>query len=183
MRGWRYETATPQIPPPLDHRSPSPAALQAQSERAATGAGVPDPVATERIGMSDWKFLEANRVRVASRSIPPEYCSTETDGFNGMFRFVISGKAIRCIASDGMGWRHVSVSIEYESRTPSWDIMCQVKGLFWNEDEIAIQFHPKKSEYVNFHEGCLHLWQPFLGGKPQPFPTPLPIMVGPKGII
>src|SRR5208282_482496 len=130
--------------------------------------------------MSDWIFLESSRVRVASRTVPPEYRSTSEDGFNGLFRFQCSGKSIRCIASDGMGWRHVSVSIEYESRTPSWEIMCKVKDLFWSECDTVIQFHPRKSEYVNFHQGCLHLWQPYIDGKPQPFPTPLPIMVGPK---
>lgn len=28
------------------------------------------------------------------------------------------------------------------------------------EEEEAYQIHPKKSEYVNVQENCLHLWKP-----------------------
>lgn len=55
-------------------------------------------------------------------------------------------------------WEHVSVSIP--DRCPTWDEMCFVKDLFWDESETVIQFHPKRSEYVNKHEYCLHLWKP-----------------------
>lgn len=54
-------------------------------------------------------------------------------------------------------WQHVSVSLE--RRCPNWPEMCQVKDLVWGEDVIVIQFHPKKSEYVNMHPYCLHLWR------------------------
>jgi hypothetical protein len=37
--------------------------------------------------------------------------------------------------------------------------MCFVKGLFWDDEDVAIQFHPAKSEYVNFHPFALHLWR------------------------
>jgi hypothetical protein len=132
------------------------------------------------IQMSDWNYLESVRVRVASRTVPPQYCSTTQDGFNGLFRFQCLGKSIRCIASDGEGWRHVSVSIEYETRVPSWEIMCKVKDFFWSEEDVVVQFHPKKSEYVNYHQGCLHLWQPWSRNHAEPFPTPPSILVGPK---
>ena len=52
--------------------------------------------------------------------------------------------------------------------------MCQVKDLFWEEEEVVVQFHPKKSEYVNMHEGCLHLWR----STEKEFPTPPSILVG-----
>jgi hypothetical protein len=65
------------------------------------------------------------------------------------------------IASDGQGWEHVSVSLR--DRTPTWDEMCIIKDLFWDEHETVIQFHPKKSEYVNRHPYCLHLWKPSKG--------------------
>lgn len=55
-------------------------------------------------------------------------------------------------------WEHVSVSLPH--RCPTWDEMVFVKDLFWNEDETVIQFHPKKSEYVNNMPYCLHLWKP-----------------------
>lgn len=56
-----------------------------------------------------------------------------------------------------MGWEHVSVSLY--NRLPTWDEMCLVKSLFWDEEETVIQFHPKKSQYVNQHPFCLHLWK------------------------
>lgn len=55
-------------------------------------------------------------------------------------------------------WEHVSFS-PYSKKTPSWDAMCELKDLFWNDDECVIQMHPKKSEYVNIKQNCLHLWR------------------------
>ena len=63
------------------------------------------------------------------------------------------------IYSTGAGWEHVSVAPFKKSVTPSWDDMCFIKDLFWNEDEAVIQIHPKKSDYVNNIENCLHLWR------------------------
>lgn len=44
--------------------------------------------------------------------------------------------------------------------TPSWDDMCEVKDMFWGEDECVVEYHPPKSEYVNSMPNCLHLWKP-----------------------
>jgi len=57
----------------------------------------------------------------------------------------------------GWPWEHVSVSCE--SRCPTWEEMARVKELFWRDDETVVQFHPPKSEYVNHHPFCLHLWR------------------------
>lgn len=123
--------------------------------------------------MSDWSFLNRYRLRFGPLG------STEEDGFNGVFSLPMDGEARRVcvVASDGMGWRHVSVSFGNTSRkTPSWEVMSWVKSLFWNEEDWVVEFHPAKSEYVNQHEGCLHLWQP----TDQKMPTPPSIMVGIK---
>lgn len=53
-------------------------------------------------------------------------------------------------------WYHVSVSLP--NRCPTWEEMCLVKDLFFG-DEVVIQFHPKKENYVNNHPFCLHLWR------------------------
>lgn len=127
--------------------------------------------------MSDWKYLEGVRVKLpVPPQIHPMYASDSSYGFNGMFRFWLDGKPLRCIASDGEGWQHVSVSVEGDRRVPSWDLMCQVKDLFWNDEDWVVQFHPAKSEYVNNHPGCLHLWKP----TGQSFPTPDSRLVGIK---
>lgn len=126
--------------------------------------------------MSDWKFLNQHRAN-CTQFVPAHYWSTPDYGFNGLFRLPHGSGIVRCIASDGMGWQHVSVSIEHDKRPPRWDVMCWVKDLFWEYEDWVVQFHPAKSEYVNHHPGCLHLWKPTSAA----LPTPDSIMVGPKG--
>lgn len=124
--------------------------------------------------MSDWNFLNQHRV-----THDPRFISKPEDGFNGAFMFPIHGEArkICCIASDGLGWRHVSVSFGRVSyKTPSWEVMCAVKDLFFEPEDIVVQFHPAHSQYVNNHPGCLHLWQPTV----LQLPVPDPLLVGLK---
>lgn len=59
---------------------------------------------------------------------------------------------------------------------PSWDDMCQLKDMFFKENETVVQYHPAKSEYVNNMPNCLHLWRPTNGA----LPTPPSIMAGVK---
>lgn len=59
---------------------------------------------------------------------------------------------------DENDWEHVSVS-PYGGKTPTWDDMCAIKDMFWGDEEVVIQIHPKKSEYVNIKDNCLHLWR------------------------
>lgn len=83
--------------------------------------------------------------------------SKKEDGNNGAFIIPFRSYELFVVASDGMGWDHVSVSLK--NRNPNWDEMCFIKDLFFREDETVIQFHPKRSEYVNCHPFCLHLWK------------------------
>ena len=57
------------------------------------------------------------------------------------------------------GMEHVSVSPKKKFRVPTWDDMCVLKDVFFEDEEEAYQIHPKKSEYVNAVENCLHLWK------------------------
>lgn len=57
------------------------------------------------------------------------------------------------------GWEHVSVA-PYDGHTPTWDEMCQIKDIFFDDEEVVLQFHPKKSQYVNMMGNSLHLWRP-----------------------
>lgn len=128
--------------------------------------------------MSDWPFLNQHRFTgQASWPVLDIYASNPSLGFNGLFRIPVDGKLIRCIASDGEGWQHVSVSIEGEDKPPTWKIMCLVKDWFWEPQDWVVQFHPARSEYVNFHHGCLHLWRCIDGRET---PTPPFYLVGPK---
>lgn len=65
---------------------------------------------------------------------------------------------LRVISSGAMDkkWFHVSVSLP--NRCPTWKEMSYIKNLFFGENVTAIQFHPKKDQYVNNHPFCLHLW-------------------------
>lgn len=114
------------------------------------------------------------------------YASGPEDGFNGLFEGFVGYQSgpgqlmqirVRIVASDGCGWQHVSVSLpEYPKTTPRWELMCAVKDLFWEAEDVVMQLHPKRSEYVNHHQGCLHLWRP----TGRDIPTPPTFMVGPK---
>lgn len=93
--------------------------------------------------------------------------STEENGNNGAFVVPLNfGQRVNVIASDGEGWEHVSVS--RTDRVPTWDEMCQVKDIFWDDNDTVVQYHPAKCNYVNNHPNCLHLWR-FAGAE---FPTP-----------
>lgn len=96
------------------------------------------------------------------------------DHGNGAFNFPIGGVDIHVIASNGLGWDHVSVSTE--TRCPTWEEMCVVKDLFFEESETVVQYHPAKADYVNHHPYCLHLWRPLF----EPLPKPFKQMIGPK---
>ncbi len=80
----------------------------------------------------------------------------------GLFFIPFKSYVLKVIACDGLetAWEHVSVSHRDANRTPNWDEMCFIKSLFWGDDETVLQFHPRASEYVNIHTGCLHLWKP-----------------------
>jgi hypothetical protein len=127
--------------------------------------------------MSNWPYLDKHRLK--DRNSP--YYSTPEDGFNGAFGLHMPGEArlVCVIASDGLGWQHVSVSFgQSSSRVPSWDVMCWVRDLFFEPEDWVIQFHPPLTEYVNNHAGCLHLWK-CIDGRVQP--TPPSELVGVKG--
>ena len=68
---------------------------------------------------------------------------------------------IRCslvVGNDEDGWEHVSIELSAR-RLPTWEEMCLIKDIFWEEEEMVVQIHPKHSEYVNITE-ALHLWRP-----------------------
>lgn len=100
--------------------------------------------------------------------------SDATYGNNGGFFLPTrpSQTPLKVIASDGDGWEHVSVSLPM--RCPTWDEMCKVKALFWDDEDAVMQLHPPRSTWVNNHQYCLHLWRPML----TPVPLPPTYMVG-----
>lgn len=105
-------------------------------------------------------------------------------GLGGTYYDSISGKSFNFIFSKQFGWEHLSVSTP--SKTPTWEQMCKMKDLFWNEDEVCVQYHPAKEDYVNNHPHCLHIWRPVASkdfinsptSKEDLLPVPPSILVG-----
>lgn len=127
--------------------------------------------------------------------------STAANGNNGLFDIESPepGWRLALICSDGSEapemldwqWEHVSVHAYRarqgdvvgllgraestpKQRTPTWKEMAYVKRLCWDDEDVVIQFHPRKSEYVNNHPHVLHLWRP----TRAEIPTPPPELVG-----
>ena len=79
-------------------------------------------------------------------------------GIGGSYYDSISGKWLNFMFSNQLGWEHLSVSTP--NKTPTWDQMCKMKSIFWNDDETCVEYHPAKDQYVNMHPHCLHIWRP-----------------------
>ena len=105
--------------------------------------------------------------------------STSHAGNNGAFLLLskTTEHDLWIIASDGLGWEHVSVhaaNARNKLFVPCWHDMCYLKDVFWDQEDVVMQLHPRSSEYVNMHASTLHLWRP-IG---QEIPTPHSILVG-----
>ena len=112
--------------------------------------------------------VEAGRIQL------PDFVRTKYGDRFGMFVVMgPCGRKLRMMVDDGhsepdaSGWEHVSVSIEGK-HPPNWEEMNWVKEQFWRDSETVLQFHPKKSEYVNIHPNCLHLWRVVAFDHPLP---------------
>ncbi|MBQ9168895.1 MAG: hypothetical protein IJX67_10895 [Oscillospiraceae bacterium] len=92
------------------------------------------------------------------------------DGGKGCFKVFVGGRSFFCIVSNGGGWDHVSVTPCNRKRQtcPTWEEMCEIKDLFFLPEECVVQYHPPKSDYVNMHPYCLHLWKPNGVEMPRP---------------
>ena len=103
------------------------------------------------------------------------------EGFDGGAGVFVNGKqkGMTVIWSYAGGWEHVSIN--GVNRMPTWDEMCELKDMFFNEDECCVQYHPPKSEYVNNMPYCLHIWKPSEKYSGV-LPIPPSYMVGIKGI-
>jgi hypothetical protein len=120
--------------------------------------------------------IELPGIMEHSRETTGEYASLAGSGPNGRFRIFIDGVFFLVLASTGAGWEHVSVSLPNKKRCPTWEEMCTIKDLFWDSEEVVVQYHPARSKYVNCHPYVLHLWKP----TGLDLPAPASILVGPR---
>lgn len=65
---------------------------------------------------------------------------------------VVSGD----VEQDGKRWLHLSVA--HSDRLPKYETLVEVKELFIGGERKAIQVFPPRSQHVNIHNYCIHLW-------------------------
>lgn len=121
---------------------------------------------------------DLNKWRAHFPYVPPDLDSLDRWGPVGFFFVMhrpvpdVPAVVLRCMSSPGSSeipWEHVSISVQVSLlpkpilRTPTWDEMNHVKSLFWDPEELVVQFHPPQSEYIDYHPHCLHLWKPWDG--------------------
>ncbi len=121
--------------------------------------------------MRNWPNLRAGKFKLPDPNTGVVY----QNDCNGQFLVNYEGRILTVIASDGLGWEHVSVSLR--SRCPTWEEMEFVRELFFRDDETVMQLSVPRSDHVNCHRYCLHLWRPL----DQEIPRPPAILVGPVG--
>lgn len=109
--------------------------------------------------------------------------SDSSFGNNGGFLVPINHGTVHafCLVSDGHSYEHVSVTLYDKKnnlikRCPTWNEMCVIKDIFWDEEDCVMQLHPPKKDWVSIHEFCLHLWRP----TEVEIPRPAYYLVGPK---
>lgn len=120
-------------------------------------------------------FHVPNKYRERKHSVLASDDSYGNAGFFIIPHYKITDYFFGVQASDGEGWEHVSVSLTTKKksvdRCPTWQEMCFIKSMFWDDTDTVIQYHPAKENYVNMHEFVLHLWRPV--GIDLPLPHPL----------
>jgi hypothetical protein len=80
------------------------------------------------------------------------------DATCGVFNIPWNARLYRCVASNGAGWDHVSISLP--DRCPGWEAMDWLKRRFFEDDELALEFHLPPGKHISIHPYCLHLWRP-----------------------
>ena len=103
----------------------------------------------------------------------PGYVQPPERSMEGFFVMNYANTELRVMSGIGHGWDHVSVSVA--GRTPTWEEMDWVRGLFYRDDETVIQFHPPRALHINFHKHTLHMW----GAWYQKFELPPHWMIAP----
>jgi len=92
--------------------------------------------------------------------------SDDSCGNNGAFEFCRAGIWLKVIASDGLGWEHVSVSTV--TRCPTHAEMEFIREQFWRDDECVMLLSVPRTEHINCHPYCLHMWRPTESAIPRP---------------
>lgn len=114
--------------------------------------------------MSDLVF----QIPLTGRKLPPGWQErvSGVDGsawYNSKRKLAVIGSI--SVEADGKPWLHLSLS--HPKRMPTYDDLVYLKKHWAGEDRKCIMVMPPKSEHVNIHPFCLHLWC-CLGEDPLP---------------
>ncbi|HAO11366.1 MAG TPA: hypothetical protein DCQ51_09400 [Planktothrix sp. UBA8407] len=91
--------------------------------------------------------------------LPPNWRTIDETSSAGCYRSR-NGLAVMiscCRYEDGKNWIHLSIS--RRKSYPTWDEQVHIKELFLGKESKAIQVFPPRSQWVNDHPYCLHLWE------------------------
>jgi hypothetical protein len=112
-------------------------------------------------------LYELDEYRDRSRRVI-EFYGNAGDNETGVFDipYPRTGVRLKVVASAGLGWDHVSVSLP--NRCPNWPEMEHIKRMFFRSDETAMQLHVPPTDHISFHPYCLHLWRPQHLDIPRP---------------
>lgn len=100
------------------------------------------------------------------------FVANDNKGWFRIPHYELQNHFFNTLADDVDGWQHVLVTVfengRRPERCPTWEEMCFIKSIFWDDEETVMQLHPPKSEWVSNHPYCLHLWKPVNADIPVP---------------
>lgn len=115
------------------------------------------------------KFPEQYRI---DNLFIPYVSNDQKRGWFKIPHFEIENHFFNAVVLNVDDWQHVTVTVFESGKRPNrcatWEEMCFIKSLFWDDEETVIQFHPPKSEYISNHPFALHLWKPVNTEIPLP---------------
>ena len=81
-----------------------------------------------------------------------------------VYLFPYDGKLAEFHLFTEKNWEHISIVVHDNpvlpaNRLPTYEEMVTFKNVIWDNYEVCIQVHPKKSQYVNINPFCLHIWK------------------------
>lgn len=80
---------------------------------------------------------------------------------------ILSVIASGCTEEDGQRWIHLSCAYMDTKRLPEWDVLVRARDVVLGHDAKALQVLAPRSEHINIHRYCLHLWH-CVDGDPLP---------------
>lgn len=107
----------------------------------------PTPIRWARIRNT---IADSSTTRTAPRPRGRVPCIWQARVYDGTLTALVSNH-------ERVGW-HISIS-HSGTRYPTWDELADAKERFVPDDVEMAMILPKREEYVNLHETCLHIWE------------------------